>query len=47
MTTVVVIAQGEMGAGIAARLVENGARVLTSRAAARRAPTARRTPAWR
>lgn len=30
MTTIAVIAMGEMGAGIAGRLVENGVRVLTS-----------------
>ncbi|XBS71734.1 DUF1932 domain-containing protein [Acerihabitans sp. KWT182] len=30
MTTIAVISMGEMGAGIAGRLVENGARVLTS-----------------
>jgi len=30
MTTVAVVAMGEMGAGVAARLVERGARVLTS-----------------
>jgi L-threonate 2-dehydrogenase len=41
MTTVVVIAQGEMGAGIGARLVEGGARVLTS-LAGRSAASAKR-----
>ena len=30
MTTIAVVAMGEMGAGVAARLVERGARVLTS-----------------
>ncbi len=30
MTVIAVVAMGEMGAGVAARLVERGARVLTS-----------------
>lgn len=45
MTAIAVVAMGEMGAGVAHRLVERGARVLTSLAGRSSASTARATAA--